>query len=157
MNDASTVLGGGVSARRRRILIWGALLVSASASPAPVLSEADAFAIRELISAQLAAFAAGDAARAFGFASPAIQAQFGDADHFMEMVRDSYPMVVGPAGVAFFQPRADPDAPDTVTQPVQLRDREGRLWLASYQLGRQRGGPWRISGCVVSADTRGLT
>jgi len=36
---------------------------------------------------------------------------------------------------------------------VQLRDREGRLWMATYMLERQADAGWRISGCVVVADS----
>jgi hypothetical protein len=35
---------------------------------------------------------------------------------------------------------------------VQFRDREGRLWMATYTLERQAGAGWRISGCRVVAD-----
>jgi hypothetical protein len=40
-----------------------------------------------------------------------------------------------------------------VTQALQLRDDEGRLWMATYLLERQAGMGWRISGCVVAADS----
>jgi hypothetical protein len=40
----------------------------------------------------------------------------------------------------------------TVRQVVQLRDRDGRLWLATYLLERQPGIGWRIGGCVVTSD-----
>ena len=101
---------------------------------------------------QLEAFAADDAARAFPHASASIQTQFGDANNFMAMVRGGYPMVVRPAAVSFFQPQVEVGTPATVTQLVQLRDREGRLWKATYLLERQTGAGWRISGCVVAAD-----
>ncbi|TMH48318.1 MAG: DUF4864 domain-containing protein, partial [Betaproteobacteria bacterium] len=54
------------------------------------LSKADWQAIRKVISRQLAALRAGDGKRAFGYASPGIQAQFGDAQTFMVMVRAGY-------------------------------------------------------------------
>lgn len=123
---------------------------------AGVLGELDTRAVRQVVQAQLDAFAADDADRAFSHASSAIRAQFGDATTFMTMVRRGYPMVVRPASVAFFQPQTD-DAANTATplvrQDVQLRDREGRLWIATYALERQPGGGWRIGGCVVRADS----
>jgi hypothetical protein len=128
------------------------LLVPAAAGAA-VLTEPDARAVRQVVEAQLEAFAADDAARAFSYASASIQAQFGDATQFMAMVRGAYPMVVRPAAVSFFQAQAQLGAPGTVSQPVQLRDREGRLWMATYLLERQTGAGWRISGCVVAADS----
>ena len=128
------------------------LLVPAAAGAA-VLAEPDARAVRQVVEAQLEAFAADDAKRAFSYASASIQAQFGDAANFMAMVRDGYPMVVRPAAVSFFQPHVDDGAQGTVLQPVQLRDRAGRLWMATYVLERQAGAGWRISGCVVVADS----
>ena len=71
----------------------------------------------------------------------------------MAMVRSGYPMVVRPAAVSFFQPQVEIGTPATVTQLVQLRDREGRLWKATYLLQRQTGAGWRIGGCVVAADS----
>ena len=128
------------------------LLVPAAAGAA-VLAEPDARAVRQVVEAQLEAFAADDAARAFSYASESIQAQFGDANNFMAMVRSGYPMVVRPAAVSFFQAKVELGIQGTVTQPVQLRDREGRLWKATYLLERQTGAGWRISGCVVAADS----
>ena len=59
-------------------------------------SDADKAQFRQIISDQMAAFRAGDAAAAFGFASPALQAKFGSAAMFMEMVRDGYQPVYRP-------------------------------------------------------------
>ena len=128
-------------------------LLVPTAAVAALLAEPDARAVRQAVEAQLEAFAADDAARAFSYASAPIQAQFGDANNFMAMVRSGYPMVVRPAAVSFFQPQVEVGTPATVTQLVQLRDREGRLWMATYVLQRQAGAGWRISGCVVAADS----
>lgn len=118
--------------------------VAAQAVPAP-----DARAVRQVIEAQLQALAADDAVAAFSYASPTIRSQFGDAARFMAMVRSGYPMVLRPAATAFFQPEA---ADGAVMQVVQLRDRNGRAWLATYELQRQADGRWRINGCTVQAD-----
>jgi Domain of unknown function (DUF4864) len=128
------------------------LLVPALAGAAQ-LAEPDARAVRQVVEAQLEAFAADDAARAFSRASSSIQAQFGDANTFMAMVRSGYPMVVRTAAVSFFQPQVEVGTPATATQLVQLRDREVRLWMATYVLERQTAAGWRISGCVVAADS----
>jgi Domain of unknown function (DUF4864) len=133
------------------------LLAPVAAGSAP-LAEPDARAVRQVIEAQLDAFAADDAERAFSYASPAIRAQFGDANTFIGMVRGGYPMVLRPTAVSFFQARTVDGADMTVSQPVHLRDREGRLWLAAYVLEQQAGGGWRINVCVVVADSgRSLT
>ena len=141
----------------RRCLL-AALLAGTASVLLPANAQADSLdaderrAVRSTIEAQLQALAVGDAARAFGFASPDIHRQFGDADTFFSMVRQGYPMVIRPASTAFFEPERRDGA---VLQVVQLRDAGGRGWLATYQLLRldsQPGRPWRINGVVVTAD-----
>jgi hypothetical protein len=146
---------------QRRTLMTAALAASgalgslataqpATAAPAKALADADVRAIRGVVEAQLKAFAADDAARAYALASPAIQAQFGDAPNFLRMVREAYPVVYRPAATAFFRPEATDDG--SVVQVVQMRDQAGRAWLATYQLQRDASQRWRISGCVVLPD-----
>lgn len=138
--------------RRLGIAALAGVILPLAAVAAP-LSESDKRAVRQVIEAQLKAFAAGDAARAYSYASPEIQAQFGDAANFMAMVRSGYPMVIRPAAVSFFLPQPEAGTPASVKQLVRLRDREGRLWIATYLLQRQAGGGWRIGGCAVAADS----
>ena len=142
---------------RRRLGCLGLLgLLAHVAAGAAKLAEPDAIAVRNVIEAQLEAFAADDAERAFSYASTGIQAQFGDATTFMAVVRGGYPMVVRPAAVSFFLPQAEPGAAPAeanARQNVQFRDREGRLWIATYVLERQAGAGWRISSCTVMADS----
>ena len=133
----------------RRALIL-ALALAPLTLAAQAVSAADARAVREVVEAQLKALAVDDAVRAFSYASPTIRSQFGDAANFMAMVQAGYPMVLRPAATAFFQPEAIEGA---VLQVLQLRDRAGKAWLASYTLQRQPDGRWRINGCVVQADT----
>ena len=126
-----------------------AALLAPAAAGAAALAEADARAVRSVIEAQLDAFAADDAERAFSYASTALRTQFGDAATFMAMVRAGYPMVLRPEFVAFFQPQS---TDGVVWQTLRLRDRAGHLWLATYQLAQQAGAGWRIQGCVVTED-----
>ncbi len=137
----------------RRALLVGTVLAGmlALAGAAEPVADADARAIRRLVEAQLHAMATGDARLAFSYASPDIHRQFGTAENFMAMVRQGYPMVVAPASTSFYLPEPD-DQPAMVLQMVQLTDRTGRRWLASYQLQRQPDGGWRINGCAVVAD-----
>src|SRR5262245_2352223 len=58
--------------------------------PAEGVEGGDRQAIARTIADQLAAFRAGDSARAFSYASARLQAQFGDAATFMAMVRRDY-------------------------------------------------------------------
>ena len=133
---------------RRALLL--ALALAPLAAAAQAVPTADARAVREVVEAQLKALAVDDAVRAFSYASPTIRSQFGDAAHFMAMVQAGYPMVLRPTATAFFQPEAIDGA---VLQVVQLRDRAGKAWLATYALQRQPDGRWRINGCAVQADT----
>ena len=65
---------------------------SFAAEPAP--RESDWKAIKEIISAQRAALIAGDGDKAFGYATPALRLQFGDADTFLAMVHLGYPALL---------------------------------------------------------------
>lgn len=122
----------------------------AATAAMPAVPAADARAVRQVVEAQLKALAADDAVRAFSYASPTIRTQFVDAAAFMAMLKSGYPMVLRPAATAFFQPEP---ADGAVVQVVQLRDRGGRAWLATYDMQRQPDGRWRINGCRVQADT----
>lgn len=135
------------------LALWCGLAAPARAAdkagPPAVVAEADASAIRAVIEAQLEAFAAEDAARAFSYASPAIRRQFGGADAFWAMVRQGYPMVIRPSARSFFKPQASGQG---VWQTVLLRDSAGKEWRATYQLQQQKDKTWRINGCSITAD-----
>ncbi len=118
------------------------------------VGDADRRAVRAVVEAQLKALAAERAVEAFSYATPAIRSQFGDAAHFIAMVHMSYPMLINPAAVSFFQP-AWRDG--MVIQGVQFRDADGRLWRAVYQLQRQQDGQFRIGGCAVAPDRESST
>jgi hypothetical protein len=117
----------------------------ATASAEPV-SAADARAIRGVVAAQLDAFANDDAARAFSYAAPAIQAMFQTPERFVAMVRAGYPVVYRAASATFFVPER---VGDEIVQAVHLGDGDGGVWLATYRLERQADGTWRIKGCDV--------
>lgn len=138
-------------------LFLGAAVLPAlpeGALPPQGVSDSDSRAVRAVVEAQLKALAAGDTARAFSHAAPAIQQQFQDATTFDQMVRRSYPMLIRPASVSFYRPLA---GENVVVQSVVLRDREGRAWRADYQLQRQPDRRWRISGCQVVPGDAGST
>jgi hypothetical protein len=122
------------------------LLAASPVASAEKVSDADARSIRTVIEAQLAAFRADDARRAFSYAAPAIRLEMGTAERFIEMVRTDYPMVYRPVSVTFLQTAV---VDGEVFQAVQMVDAEGALWMALYALERQPDKRWRISGCVV--------
>lgn len=145
------------AASRRQILMRAFVLVIAAglagpAAPAP-LPAADEQAIRAVVRAQLDAFAADDAPRAFSFAAPAIREQFRTPRAFMEMVRATYPMIYRQASAAFLKPE---QIGEVVIQRVQVIDLRGDAWLAVYSVERQKDRSWRISGCQV-VESRGRT
>ena len=128
-----------------------AFFVPAFAADVPA---ADARGVKSVVQAQLSAFAADDARKAFSFAAPNIRQLFNTPDKFMAMVRAQYPMVHRPASVAFLKPEADGES---VIQRVQMTDGAGSPWLVTYLLQRQKDKSWRISACVVTAATSRLT
>ncbi len=101
---------------------------------------------RQVIQAQLDAFASDDALRAFSYATPSTRARFGSAENFLAMVRSGYPAVYRPASVSFLAAKTEADS---VIQPVSIADDAGRLWIALYQLVRQPDSSWRIEGCQL--------
>lgn len=133
---------------RHVITFLFALLVGAAsnAAPAESLSAADFRSVRAVVQAQLDAFAADDAERAFSLAAPSIREMFGSADRFIAMVRASYPVVYRPASVAFLVPES---VAGEVIQGVHFTDGQGRLWLALYIVQRQHDNSWRIGGCEL--------
>jgi hypothetical protein len=113
------------------------------------LTRAEWTAIKKAISQQLAALRAGDGERAFGYASPGIQAQFGDAQTFMEMVRSSYSQLLG-ARYSEFLEGAVIDG--VIVQPLRLIAPDNTVLVALYTMERQKRG-WRISGCQLAPST----
>jgi hypothetical protein len=133
----------------RRRLLLAALFAMAGPALAAGVSKADARKVRAVIEAQLAAFAADDAKRAFSYATRDIREMFGTPERFIAMVREAYPVVYRPASVAFLQPEA---IDGTVIQAVEMVDGEGHVWMAVYRLERQRDRSWRISACEIAAS-----
>ena len=127
----------------------------AGTAHAEAVSTADSRAVRAVVEAQLKALSADRAEQAFSYAAPAIRQQFGDAKVFMAMVRQSYAMLINPRSVSYFRPEG---VGGVITQGVQFRDADGRLWRAVYELQRQSDKRWRISGCAVApADESSTT
>lgn len=140
----------------RHLFIAPLLLALALILPAQVeaqstgaVSPADARAAQAVVRAQLDAFAADDAKKAFSFAAPDVQGMFGTAERFMAMVRSGYGVVYRPASVAFMPPEADDDG---VILRVQMTDQQGASWLATYRVVRMRDRSWRIGACVLAPN-----
>ena len=149
-----------MSQMRRWVLVIGLIGLSSSAAmvcAAPVteaLSTKQAAQIQAVVQAQLKAFAADDAVRAFSYATPRIRQVFGNADAFLSMVRTSYPVVYRPSSVSFFKPEK---ADRAWVQRAQMSDERGALWRVTYVLEQQADRSWRINGCEVAASEGRVT
>jgi Domain of unknown function (DUF4864) len=130
---------------RCQALLGVALLALACGAAAQELGRDEVGAMRRVIDAQLQAFARDDEQQAFALASPGIQERFGTAATFTQMVREQYAVVYRPASRAFLRPVVEDG---TVIFPVQLSDRDGRVWVALYTMQRVAG-DWRIAGCQL--------
>jgi hypothetical protein len=135
------------------ILLLGGLLVGwtgpASADEtASSLPPSDRAAIHGVIEGQIGAFRSGDDGTAFGFASPGIQMQFGDAGHFVEMVKRGYAPVYHPRTVSF---GALVEIDGQTVQKVRVAGPDGSA-LALYYMEREADGTWRIGGCMLTVD-----
>ena len=119
----------------------------ARADDAATVSAADHQAIEQVITSQLDAFRrdAGDAA--FSLASPNIQSMFGDAPHFMAMVRQGYPPVYRPRSFTFERLVT---IIERIVQGVMIIGPDGGAALALYTMEREQDGTWRIDGCALT-------
>jgi len=133
--------------------LWATLLVAPSAQASEV-PRGDAKAVRQVIEAQLAAFAEDDAEKAFSFAAPSIRESFGTAEKFMAMVRRGYPVVYRPTSVRFLDPVLHGD---TLMQRVRMTDDLGAAWMVVYSLERQDDRSWRITACIAARGDGRMT
>ena len=140
----------------RGMLSWAALCAIAWVCPVgradaaeTKLSAAEWSAIKKVISQQLAALRAGDGERAFGYASPGIRAQFGDARKFMTMVRTGYSPLLDARYTEFLQGAV---IDGVIVQPLRLIAPDNTVLVALYTMEKQKG-VWRISGCQLAPST----
>ncbi|MFO1088812.1 MAG: DUF4864 domain-containing protein [Hyphomicrobiales bacterium] len=129
-----------------RLLTMIAAFWAVPAMAQQALPPSDAAAFRETITRQIEAFGKGDGGTAWSFASPGIQAKFGDAGTFLRMVAQGYGALVNPKSVEFGDVTSELGWP---TQVVTVVDRDGHAWQALYAFERQSDGSWRISACTL--------
>jgi len=123
---------------------------SAASAQQPKLRASDWKAMQAVITAQRAAFLAGDGDRAFGYATPAIRAQFGDPATFLEIVRSGYAPLLTARYVEFLQSAVIDGA---IVMPLRLIDADNTVRVALYIMEGQPGGSWRIAGCRIAPST----
>lgn len=129
-------------------LAFAAASASMHARATP-LNESEADAVRQVVVAQLKAFADDDADSAFATATPGVREAIGNPLRFLAMVRGAYPMVYRPATFAFLKPEEDDGI---VLQMVTITDDDDKSWIALFALERQPDSSWRISGCAVTEN-----
>ena len=130
-----------------RFAIFLLLLLITAPVEAQQVSPSDRAAIASVIRDQIAAFRVDDASRAFGYASPAIQAKFGTPEEFLNMVRTGYGQVYRAAEVTFRDITIEQGVP---VQAVEIRGMDGTGVLALYFMERQPDGSCKINGVLIA-------
>lgn len=120
------------------------------AGAASSLPESEWQAIQRVIAAQRAAILAGDAERAFAYATPGIRQQFGDAATFLAMVDGAYGPLESARYVEFLEGAV---IEGIVVQPLRLIDADNTVRVALYTMEKQPGGEWRIASCRIAPST----
>jgi hypothetical protein len=136
------------------LVLFAALCVCGASLAAPraehaALSTSEWQAIQKVIGAQLEALRKGNGARAFGFATAALQLQFQDAETFMRMVKTVYEPLLSARYTEFLEGAVIEGA---VIQPLRLVLPDETVLVALYQMEKQNG-RWRIAGCVITPST----
>ena len=130
-----------------RFAVFLLLLLTAAPAEAQQVAPSDRAAIASVIRDQIAAFKVDDASRAFGYASPGIQAKFGTPEEFLNMVRTGYGQVYRAAEVTFRDITLEQGVP---VQAVEIRGMDGTGVLALYFMERQADGSWKINGVLIA-------
>jgi ketosteroid isomerase-like protein len=121
-------------------------LTTASHAESPAAS--DQKAIEQVISDQLAAFAADNGPNAFEFAAPIIKGMFGGPDNFMAMVKKGYQPIYRNKSHEFGEFTVD--ATGRPAQHVTITSANGKSYSAVYTMEQQPDGHWKISGCYLA-------
>lgn len=124
------------------VLLTAALWVATASA-----EELTANRSRAIVERQFEAFARDDAEAAYALADPEIKEKFGDADHFLAMVRELYPPVYRHRSVEF---GAFEESGDEASLKATLVDSDNVEWTALYSFKRGENGDWLISGCILA-------
>ena len=125
------------------------LATALAADPSP----AERQAIERVVDRQIAAFQQHDAAGAWQWVSPGLQAKFGTADTFLRMVRDHYQPVYDPQSYTFGPIEA---VGGDIGQWLDVVGPDGQRVGALYLMEQQADGSWRTNGCLLFAPDPGV-
>jgi len=106
--------------------------------------------IRKVIGDQRTALRKDDGARAFGFASRGLRAQFESAENFMRMVHAGYQPLIDARHVEFLDGAV---IDGRVVQPLRLVLADDTVLVALYTMLKEDDGRWRIAGCMIAPST----
>jgi len=124
--------------------------VALPATAQPTVASGEWKSIQRVIAQQRAALVAGNDRKAFAYATPAIQAEFGDPTSFMAMVQTGYSALITARYVEFLEGAV---IDGIVIQPLRLIDGDNIVRVALYTMEKQKNGTWRISGCRIAPST----
>ncbi|MEP7274873.1 MAG: DUF4864 domain-containing protein [Betaproteobacteria bacterium] len=136
-----------------RLLLVLALVLAPCAHAEEAPSAPDWQAIKRVIGEQLMALRQDDGARAFAFAAPGLQAQFGNAETFMQMVHAGYQSLIDARYDEFLEGAV---IEGRVIQPLRITSRDETVQVALYTMDRDETGRWRIAGCLLAPSTSRL-
>jgi hypothetical protein len=130
----------------RNLFLSIALLIGLSAIT-PVRAADDVAAAQSIIKSQVEAFGRDDAATAYSYASPIIQAMFPQPDIFLGVVQKNYAPVYRHKSFEFGEAQV---TGGKVVQHVHIIDADGTPWEAVYTVEpRDPDGSLKITGCVL--------
>ena len=132
------------------VLLLPAMVAAQSPPPVSAMRAAEWKAIEAVIREQLAAMKAGDGAKAFAHAAPAIRQQFGTPENFLAMVRAGYGALIAARYTEFLEGAV---IEGNVIQPLRLIAPDNTVLVALYTMQKQPDGSWKIAGCALAPST----
>lgn len=111
-----------------------------------VITEHDASEIRALIRDQIAAFRAGDAARAWRLSSDAIHQTFGEPERLLAVIRGKYEPILRLRQITFGDWQITPDG---VGLELDVVDDSLRRHHILYLVVRDEKYAWKVNGAVI--------
>ena len=106
--------------------------------------------IKGVIGDQLVALRKDEGARAFAFATRALQAQFESAENFMRMVHAGYQPLIDARYDEFLEGAM---IEGRVIQPLRIVLTDDTVLVALYTMQKDDDGRWRIAGCILAPST----
>ena len=128
------------------VALWAGVSLAQGGDTLP---PADWREIRSVVEKQREALVAGEAERAFGYASRGIRDQFGDAETFLRMVQRSYAPLLDARDAVLLEGAV---IDGQVIQPLRLVLPDNTVLIALYPMIKERGA-WRTNGCVLAPST----